>query len=267
MYRAGVFGELMRPGTYSEAAMEIRIGCAGWNIPRQSAAKFPAQGSHLQRYATMLPAVEINSSFYRPHRPSTYARWAASVPANFRFSVKMPKTITHELRLRDSSQLTEQFLEEAGALGNRLDCLLVQLPPSLQFMDDVAEPFFAHLRRCYSGHVACEPRHATWFSGDADELLRQHSVARVAADPALHPGAEDPAGDPRFRYYRLHGSPRTYYSEYSVEYLETLLTRFCARTNRVPETWCIFDNTAAGHAVENALAFQALAGSASGTPC
>ena len=57
----------------------LRVGCAGWSIPRQYAEHFPQRGTHLERYAQRLPAVEINSSFYRPRRPETYARWAASV--------------------------------------------------------------------------------------------------------------------------------------------------------------------------------------------
>ena len=77
------------------------VGYAGWSIPRQYAEHFPEQGAHLERYAQRLTAVEINSSFYRPHRPATYARWAAVVPEAFKFAVKVPKEITHTRRLRD----------------------------------------------------------------------------------------------------------------------------------------------------------------------
>ncbi|HEY9423039.1 MAG TPA: DUF72 domain-containing protein, partial [Thermoanaerobaculia bacterium] len=82
----------------------ILVGCAGWSLPRAEQAEFPETGSHLERYASRFGAVEINSSFHRPHRPATYARWSASVPASFRFSVKVPKTITHGLRLRDAGE-------------------------------------------------------------------------------------------------------------------------------------------------------------------
>jgi uncharacterized protein YecE (DUF72 family) len=79
----------------------LRIGCAGWSLRAEQAALAPSDGSHLERYARVFDAVEINSSFYRPHRPQTYARWAESVPADFRFAVKMPKAISHGKRLRD----------------------------------------------------------------------------------------------------------------------------------------------------------------------
>src|SRR6188768_857106 len=90
----------------------IRIGTAGWSLYKPPAGRFPGTGSHLERYAAMFDAVEINSSFYRPHKPETYARWAASVPAGFRFAVKLPKAITHERRLVECRDLVERFARE-----------------------------------------------------------------------------------------------------------------------------------------------------------
>jgi len=102
---------------------------------------FPTAGTHLIRYAAALSAVEINSSFYRPHRPATYARWASSVPENFRFAVKIPKLATHERRLVDVSDVLDRFLSEVTSLGGKLGPLLIQLPPTLSFTSNVAEDF------------------------------------------------------------------------------------------------------------------------------
>ena len=96
-------------------------------------------GSHLERYGAILNAVEINSSFYRPHRTATYERWAASVPEDFRFAVKVPKAITHERRLKDVGDLLDRFLSEVSGLGPKLGPLLVQLPPSLSFQAGIAD--------------------------------------------------------------------------------------------------------------------------------
>ncbi len=109
------------------------IGTAGWSIPAQHAGAFPGEGSHHERYSRRFSAVEINTSFYRPHRPGTYQRWAATVPADFRFAVKMPKEITHTRRLLQVTEPLTRFLGEAGALGEKLGPILVQLPPSLAF--------------------------------------------------------------------------------------------------------------------------------------
>ncbi len=200
--------------------------------------------------------MEINSSFHRPHRPATYARWSAAVPSSFRFSVKLPKTITHGLRLQETGGLLDAFLAEAAGLGDKLGCLLVQLPPSLGFDPTVAAGFFADLRARSAVPLACEPRHPDWFAPQADGLLRDLGVARVAADPARAPGAGEPGGWPGMTYYRLHGSPRIYYSAYSGEDLAGLASRIQADAEAGRTAWCIFDNTTLGAATANALDLQ-----------
>lgn len=230
----------------------LYIGCAGWSIPRQHAEHFPAQGTHLERYAQRLPAAEINTSFYRPHRPATYARWAAVVPEQFRFAVKIPREITHNRRLRESAEPLGRFLHEALALGAKLGPLLVQLPPSLRFERAIAEAFFTDLRSRFSGGIVCEPRHVSWFSAAAEQLLVDTQVARVAADPAVVPEAARPGGWPGLVYYRLHGSPEMYSSDYPASTLESLTLTLHQAAQRAP-TWCIFDNTALGAATANAL--------------
>lgn len=242
----------MRPDL-TTAPAPAYVGCAGWSLPLADQPRFPAGGTHLQRYAAVLPAVEINSSFHRPHRPSTYARWADAVPEAFRFSVKLPREITHTARLVDAEAPLDRFLGEASALGTRLGCLLVQLPPSLAFDEDIAGAFFRALRERHGGPVACEPRHPSWFAAPADALLIDHHVARVAADPARVPEAADPGGWPELVYYRLHGSPRIYYSAYPPPYLVALAMALNQAARRGLPTWCIFDNTASGAATSNAL--------------
>lgn len=230
----------------------IRVGCAGWAIPAAHKARFPAAGTHLTRYAARLPGVEINSSFYRPHRPATYAKWAAAVPADFRFAVKVPRAATHERRLSDAGDVLDRFLDEAMQLGDRLGPLLVQLPPSLAFDADVAEAFFADLRGRFTGGVVVEPRHRSWFTPAATRLIVAQRVARVAADPAVVPAAAEPGGWDGLVYYRLHGSPKVYYSNYEAAYLDALAEKLTTAARRA-ETWCVFDNTADGWAAANAL--------------
>ncbi len=231
----------------------IRVGCAGWSVSKEHAARFPEEGSHLERYAGRFPAVEINSSFYRPHRPATYTRWAASAPLGFRFAVKVPREITHGHRLADPEEALDRFLGECGALEDALGPLLVQLPPSLAFDGAVAASFFAALRERFAGDVVCEPRHPSWFRPEAQQVLVGHQVARVAADPPAVPSAAQPGGWGGLVYYRLHGAPRVYYSAYSEAYLAALATTLREAARSAP-VWCIFDNTAEGAATDDALA-------------
>ncbi|HEX8514422.1 MAG TPA: DUF72 domain-containing protein [Allosphingosinicella sp.] len=232
-----------------------RIGTAGWTISASAADSFPREGSSLERYSRLFDCAEINSSFHRSHRPDTWRRWASAVPEGFRFAAKLSKEITHKRRLKDFEAPLEAALAEMAGLGDRLAVLLVQLPPSLAFEPSVAEAFFAALRARWDGHVACEPRHSSWFDAEADSLLADRRVARVAADPARVPAGAEPGGWPGLAYYRLHGSPVTYRSSYDDGRLEAYSERLRAAT--VP-TWCIFDNTASSAATGDALKLKGL---------
>ena len=240
--------------------MRARIGCAGWALDKAVQPLFPEAGTHLERYAARFPCVEINSSFYRPHRPGTYRRWADSVPAGFRFSAKVPREITHIRRLRGFEEPLDRFLSETASLGEKLGPLLIQLPPSLRFEAVVAGPFLEGFRARCGGHLALEPRHASWFAPAAEGMLREARIARVAADPAVVPEAARPGGWPGLVYRRLHGSPKIYYSAYGPERLEAY-ARALADEGGAAEGWCIFDNTAAGHAIPEALSLLERLGS------
>ena len=150
---------------------DIRVGTAGWSIPRAVAFRFDSVGTHLQRYSRRLRCTEINSSFYRPHAAATYAKWRDSTPPDFRFAVKMPRTITHELKLQNVGDPFVAFLEQTDGLAQKRGPLLIQLPPSLSFDETVVTAFLDLVRTVYGGLVVCEPRHATWFSSPVASLL------------------------------------------------------------------------------------------------
>lgn len=233
--------------------MALFVGTAGWSLPRAEQPEFPGSGSHLERYARRFLAAEINSSFHRTHREATWLRWKQSVPPDFRFSVKMPKAITHTARLADCDALITQFLKEIATLAGTIGCLLVQLPPSLGFDPGLANRFFSALRARTALMIACEPRHETWFAAEADALLRRHQIARVAADPAPVPAASEPGGWRDSAYYRLHGSPKIYYSAYEAAFMATLAARIRQDLSAARTVWAIFDNTTLGAATRNAL--------------
>ncbi|MFZ6872676.1 DUF72 domain-containing protein [Undibacterium sp. Di27W] len=255
--------------------------CAGWNVPglinTELLAQFPSllqvqdelsslkngvhAFSHLERYATLLNGVEINSSFYRSHLPATYARWRQSVPEGFRFSVKLPKTTTHVLRLKNCENELQKFIREASHLKEKLGCLLIQLPPSLPFNAEVARKFFSLLKQLSDTPLALEPRHASWFQAASFDLLLEHDICLVAADPGMA-GYEVLQDDfpvtASTSYLRLHGSPKMYYSSYGRVYLEKLRQRIDALSTHSRRIWCVFDNTADGAAFPNAVIMQSL---------
>jgi len=232
--------------------MHAVIGTAGWSIARKDAAAFLGEGSGLERYARRFDGVEVNSSFHRPHRASTWARWAASVPDGFRFSVKIPKTITHVGKLRDLDPLTA-FAEDIAPLGAKLAVLLVQLPPKLAFEADVAERFFSTLRHTIDADIVCEPRNPSWFEDEANGMLERLRIGRVAADPAPVEAAAQPGGWRGLPYWRLHGSPAMYRSSYSDAQIDRYAQQISGAVAQGLRPWCVFDNTAASAATGNAL--------------
>src|SRR5690606_41455942 len=151
-------------------------------------------------------------------------------------SAKMPRTISHELALRGTGPALDRFLSEVDGLGRKLGGLLLQLPPSLAFDARSASAFFRMLRRRSDLPVACEPRHASWFDARASDLLAQHAIARVAADPARLPAAALPGGSAAgWTYWRWHGSPRMYYSRYEDDALAEIGRASCRE--RVVISW------------------------------
>jgi uncharacterized protein YecE (DUF72 family) len=229
-------------------------------LRKDATSVFPPGASHLARYAGRFNAVEINSSFYRPHRLATYERWAAATPDDFAFAVKAPKTITHTLRLQNCAAPLSNFLGEISGLGDKLGPVLFQLPPNLAFTEHEAATFFTLLRDSFHGGAVCEPRHASWCTPAADKLLQTFSIARAAADPAVVPAAASPGGDERLRYYRLHGSPRMYYTAYGEQRLQAIAADLRAGQAAGARTWCVFDNTAAGAAMNDGIELQRLVG-------
>ena len=233
---------------------KVLIGTAGWSVDRKE-TRFSQSGTALERYASVFSAVEVNSSFYRRHRPSTWQRWNEAVPATFRFSVKLPKIITHELALLGTELQLDAFISDVAPLGEKLGAVLIQLPPKLSFEPAVAVGFMQAWRDRTDIPTFFEPRHISWASAAAEELLMQFTVKRVFADPQ---SAElQSVVGPEPQYLRLHGSPKVYYSEYT----DAQLANYAGIVRRsTGKTWCIFDNTASGAALRDALKLVDLLG-------
>lgn len=217
---------------------QLRIGTGGWSWL-----------GDLKEYAQLFQSVEINTSFYGTPKLETFLKWANSVPDDFIFSVKLFQGFTHIGRLANVKGLDE-FVDHMSVLGNKLGPLLIQLPPSLAFNRPIAAKFFAALRELYAGDIVCEPRHGSWFNTAVDQLLVEHHIARVAADPRFVEEMGEPGGWEGVMYYRLHGSP-TSETPYSTEYLQALAAKLL-KTKKSAQAWCIFDN-AAIYARPNAL--------------
>lgn len=234
---------------------DLYIGTAGWGIPHEAKKKFSAKGSHLERYSKKLNCAEINSSFYKEHKFETYLKWASLVPADFRFSVKLFKYFTHERRLLEGGAKLRDNLKNILGLKEKFAVLVVQLPPSLTFNYTVAKKFFLQLKKFCPCQIVVEPRNISWASSQAIDLLQQLNIGKILADPEPCKISKSMRSqvEKNIRYYRLHGSPEIYKSNYdnkAIHRIKAVLDKPIVSTQ---QTWVIFDNSMYGFATENAL--------------
>lgn len=232
----------------------IRIGTSGWSYPDWRGKFYPrglAAGRWLGHYATVFDTVELNATFYRLPPPEQFAKWAAQVPDGFLFSVKASRQITHLHRLKDCGELLRHFFDAARALGGKLGSILYQLPPRLPFDATLLTSFIKLLPRKLS-HVI-EFRDASWFCEETFALLREDGIALCLSDL---PGSEAPmivTAPPA--YLRFHGGKR-YRDDYPAKDLDALATQLRKWSNENTSSFVYFNNTAAGHAVENARSLR-----------
>lgn len=224
----------------------IYVGTAAWNIPKIAAEHFPITGSHLERYSLRLDAVEINSTFYRDHKVNSYKKWAKLTPDYFRFSIKLNKRFTHECDLKIDEMDLVKNLTDISELSEKWGVLLLQFPKRQEFHFESMKKFYQVIRKVFEGPVALEARNLSWMSEDSIDLIKRFNISKVTADPEMCPFDYDS----QIKYYRLHGSPETYRSNYDEDFLNNLYEEMTSATKDV---WCIFDNTTFGHATNNAV--------------
>ena len=225
----------------------IYVGTAGWSVPKIAAESFPQEGTHLDKYAAVLNAVEINSSFYRDHQAKTYKKWADATPEHFKFSVKLNKRFTHSKDFEFDADDLKECLTGIKGLGDKWGVLLIQFSAGKKFNTKRVEILYKNVRKVFKGHVALEARNLQWMSEESLELMKKYNISKVTADPEKCLGEVDGS----IQYYRLHGSPLIYKSDYTTEYLNELYKEMKEHDGDV---WCIFDNTQYGHATNNAVA-------------
>ena len=232
-------------------------------MPRRRSSPGSARTSSATR--AILPCAEINSSFHRPHALKVYERWAASTPPSFRFSVKLPRTITHEGELRRPGPLLDAFFAQISGLGEKLGALLVQLPPSQAFNSRVAGPSSRNCASDTRDRSSASRGTPRGSSRARTQMLVRHRVARVATDPSRIKAALHPAGWMPDAARRRTGDRLLPPARITAQVLVALSARAPStmgeRDQHAPantDVWCIFDNTASGAAIENALEMMAL---------
>ena len=166
--------------------MILLAGTSGYSYAPWKGAFYPEKlpaAKMLGYYATRLPTVEINNTFYRMPRPEALASWSEEVPATFRFAVKAPKRITHDRRLLGAEEAVESLFAATATMGGKLGPVLFQLPPNQRLDLARLESFLGHLRQVApQAQPAFEFRHVSWFIPEVYAALEKQGAALCIAD-------------------------------------------------------------------------------------
>ncbi|WP_347158184.1 DUF72 domain-containing protein [Pontibacter chitinilyticus] len=239
---------------------KLYIGTSGWSY-RWQGILYPEEmksADFLPYYATRFNTTELNSSFYHFTMVKTIEKWLVSTPDTFRFAAKLHQEITHKRRLVDAQEPLEKFMSRFLEMGSRLGPVLVQLPGSFHFDFGVVEPFFRMLRELYPVPIfALEARHKSWFTAQAQDLLRDYDITWVISSAGKRfPKLETTTTDTV--YLRLHGDEKMYASAYPEEQLERYAFMVHDWLLDGKEVWVYFNNTITGNAVLDAQKLREL---------
>jgi uncharacterized protein YecE (DUF72 family) len=161
----------------------IWIGTSGYNYPEWKGSFYPADlpaAKMLPYYAARFPTVEINYTFYRMPNAKLVGGWAAQTPSPYQLTLKTPRRITHDSRLKNCGELVRTFCDVASTLGDKLGALLVQLPPNLKKDVGLLEQFLEDLPPRV--RAAFEFRHPSWLDDEVFERLKARNLALCIAD-------------------------------------------------------------------------------------
>jgi uncharacterized protein YecE (DUF72 family) len=233
--------------------MSVRIGTSGWSYDHWEGVLYPPglrPSDRLAHYVAEFDTVELNASFYRWPRDSSFASWERRLPAGFRMSVKAPRGLTHAKRLYQPEVWAERIVRCWRALGDRRGILLVQLRPDHERDDARLDWFLSQLPS--EVLVALELRHPSWQHDDVLALLERHHAAYVVMSGAGLPCVL--AATAPFVYIRLHGPDphHLYAGSYSEADLSWWADRIREWDGQGRDVWAYFNNDGGGNAVHNA---------------
>lgn len=233
----------------------MRIGTSGIVLPGPK-KNFPIEfqsGSRLHYYSTLFNTVEINSTFYKLPRPSTFEKWALEVDTNFRFTCKLPRVITHAKRLLYQPADMDKFMKASNGIGENKGCLLVQFPASIKDeRSSQVEQILDHLTELNDKpkwKVCVEFRDSSWYRNSVLSKLRHLNVSFVLHDMPASKTPTSLGGNPV--YIRFHGPAGDYRGSYTNQFLDSYALQIRYWLNCEKDVYIYFNN-AMGEALKNA---------------
>jgi uncharacterized protein YecE (DUF72 family) len=237
---------------------ELRIGCSGFSYQHWKGVFYPddlAQRKWLEYYSSVFQTVELNVTFYRLPRSTTFDTWHQQVPSDFVFSLKGSRFITHVKKLSAPGESLKLYFERALRLKEKLAVVLWQFPPSFKMNHDRLAAFLSLLRH-YPARHTFEFRHESWIAPNIVDLCRMHNAGLCMADwPAF---IDDLPITADFVYMRRHGHGGSYATRYSMAELRKDAARIRTYLKSDKSVFIYFNNDARGYAPENAQQLQEL---------
>ncbi len=236
----------------------ILIGTSGWSYDHWRGVFYPPEvraGDRLRFYASRFPTVEIDGTFYRLPSETAVAAWRGAVPPGFVFAVKGSRLITHFRRLRNADDAIDTFMERMSSLGDALQVVLWQLPPTMPRDTEALDAFLSRIGR--GVRHAVEFRHRSWLDEETWEVLRAHGAAHVNVSSDTMPRDLTPTAD--FIYVRFHGTA-TYHGAYLQPSLEPWARFVRAQAADGRDAYVYFNNDAEGHAPRDAARLAGMLG-------
>lgn len=230
----------------------VRIGLSGWSYDEWKDSFYAGvkRKDWLAHAAGRFPTLEANGTFYRGQKAETFERWRDQTPDDFRFTVKGHRVVTHRRRLKGAKPSIVRQRDNAKPLGRKLACVLWQLPANFKADSERLRDFLKALRAWRGPVHVMEFRHPSWFTDETAAALDAAGVANCVSHAGDWPMWDQPAGP--LVYIRLHGAPRTYYSNYGPKKLQDWSRHIRRWRRQGRDVLVYFDNDASGAAPRNA---------------
>lgn len=227
------------------------IGCSGFSYRDWKENFYPkglAQKNWFDYYATQFDSLELNVTFYRFPQLSFLQNWYNKAPAGFLFAVKAPRLITHYKQFKEVKELLNDFYTTTkDGLEEKLGAVLFQLPPKFVYTPEALELIITQLDN--SVHNVLEFRHPSWWNKEVYTILKQANITFCSHS---YPNLPDEVVSTNgVVYYRFHGVPKLYYSEYSENFLNNIISSIQKKKTNT-KAFLLFNNTATMAAINNA---------------
>jgi uncharacterized protein YecE (DUF72 family) len=236
------------------------IGCSGFSYKEWREGFYPkglAQSKWFSYYTQYFNTLELNVTFYRFPTINSLKGWYDKAPAQFSFSAKVPRPITHFKKFEDTERMITDFygLLKEG-LKEKLSCVLFQLPPTLIYSKEKLEKILNQVDPAFKNVI--EFRHESWWKKNIQTILKKHNISFCGVSfPKI--SFDDAVINTPTCYYRFHGVPKLFYSEYDEAFIEKIYNQI-AQNKKVKTAYIYFNNTASLAALHNAKYFQKLTG-------